>query len=483
MKRLMVALAILAAPAVWADEGQSKAYQPPVYDIKMPEELKLSPEAQLFQKVWASSEPVSLEEAMQLALTAHENLTEAQAAVDQALARVVQSRAAAQPQISVNVSHTEPLHFNTSLPAGLGGGGGAGAGALAFFLAAPEGPSERLQVSQLLYDFNRTRSAVKAAESRTRAARHGLEVTRRQLMFEVTNAYLEALRSEALAGVQLLTAENQALHVAEADELHKTGLGLPIDVVRAQTAYARAVQEYTQTRNQAVTAHVTLATLMGIDPRTPYKVEDPGSPFQIDRSLDSLVEQALKQRPALAQSEALVEAQQYSLENAEAGNRPRLTSSLTFTANQVLPQPSSENLSLMFNLEIPIFDGGLTRAQADEARAQLTSTQAQYSRLRRQVVSEVTQAYVLSQTARQRLTNVEFEVRGAEESVRVATGRYRLGLGRFIEVLDAERALASARTSQVDARTQLSQAHARLKLAVGDAVLSKSLPDPSVPEQ
>ena len=129
----------------------------------------------------------------------------------------------------------------------------------------------------------------------------------------------------------------------------------------------------------------------------------------------------------------------------------------------------------MLNLEIPIFDGGLTRAQTEEAQAGLVSAEAQLSRLERQVVQEVTNAYIQSQTASQRLHNVEYEVAGAEESVRVASGRYRLGLGRFIEVLDAERALATAMTNQVNARTQLRQAHASLKLAVGDAVLSKTI--------
>ena len=489
MKRHLYGVALwvaisMAVPAS-AEEDKVKAYQPPEYKVTVPEALKLTPQEALFKKRLSEVQqnaPVVLDEAVALALEAHENLIEAQAAVDQALAQVVQSRSAALPQIGINVTHTKPLYFNTALPAGLVNASGADAGALAFFLAPPEGPTERLQISQLLYDFNRTRSAVQAAEAQTKAAQHGLEVTRRQLIFEVTNAYLELLRTQALAKVQLLTAENQALHVTEARKLHETGLGLPIDVVRAQTAYANAVQQFAETRNQALAARVTLATLMGIDPRTPFQVEDPGSPFELTRSLDSLVGQALEQRPDLAQSKALVEAGEFALENARAGNRPRLSTSLTFTANQVLPQPASENLSLMLNLEIPIFDGGLTRAQTEQAEAVLRGNEAKLSRQQRQVVSEVTQAFVQSHTARQKLRNVEVEVSGAEESVRVASGRYRLGLGRFIEVLDAERALATARTSEVNAVTQLSQAHARLKLAVGDSAISKSLPEPA-PEE
>lgn len=457
----------LVSPAM--PEEESKGYTPPVYDVRMPSVVRVAPEG--LKVPLPHSEAVSLEEAVALSLAAHENITEAEAAVAQAQARVKQSRSGAQPQVAATIGHTKPLYFNTSLPASLQGSGGA----LDFFTAASEGPSERVQLTQLLYDFNRTRSAVKASESRTRAAEFALENTRHQLIYETTRSYLDVLQSQSLAEVRLLTVENQALHVEEARQLHSTGLGLPIDVVRAQTAYANAVQEFTETRNQALRARVGLASFMGIDPRTPFEVKETGAPHELTRDLDGLVEQALAKRPGLHQSQALLEAQKFTLENAQAGNRPRLTTSLSFTASQVLPQPSSENLSLMLNLEIPLFDGGLTKAQAAEAEAGVVSAQAQLSRQERMVIQEVTEAYIEHQTAVQKIRNVTFEVAGAQESVRVATGRYKLGLGRFIEVLDSEQALATARTNEVNARTALRQAHALLKLAIGDAVLSKSL--------
>lgn len=472
MRTLSKVLVLLLSLSALGLGDESKVYQPPDYKITIPKEVELDPTSQVFPL--PESDLVNLDEAIDLALSAHENLIEAQAAVDQALARAAQNRSAYFPQIGASATYTKPLYFNVALPAGISGAG-VDSGALAFFTNAPEGPSEQVQINQLLYDFNRTRSAVKAAKARTKASRHQLEATRHQLIFDVSRAYLELLRAQSLAEVALLTAENQALHIEEARKLHATGLGLPIDVVRAQTAYANAVQTFTQNRNQALTARVRLAALMGLDPRTPYAVEEPGAPKPLARELSQLVDQALGKRPTLLQSKALVTAQEYQVQNAKAGNKPRLTSTLGFTANQVSPQPQSENLSIMFNLEIPLFDGGLTKAQTAEARAGLTSAQAQLSRLERQVVEEVTTAYIARLTAQQKLTAVDIEVAGAKESVRVATGRYRLGLGRFIEVLDAEQALASARINQVNARTEMSEAHASLKLAIGDPVVSKTL--------
>ena len=152
MKRLphLILLAsLLLSPCAAEDSEKSEVYSPPVYNITLPAELQLMPG----QPVLSPSEitPVTLDEAVELSLNAHEDLTQAQAAVAQAVARVAQSRAAAQPQISARVSHTKPLYFNTAIPAGLSTG--PDLGALAFFTNAAEGPSESLTISQLLYQL------------------------------------------------------------------------------------------------------------------------------------------------------------------------------------------------------------------------------------------------------------------------------------------------------------------------------------------
>ena len=434
-----------------------EAYSPPIYDIQVPEKVEInSPELKLTAP---SAETVTIEESVAIALKNHENVTEAQAAVQQAVARTLQSKSARNPTVTASASYTHPVYFNVAAGDGFGG--------IPFFTQAPQGTQEQIVIRQLLFDFNRTRSAVKAAEARTIAARAGLEAARQQLAFEVRKAYLELLQSQRLAEVRLYALENQLIHVEQARKLHATGLGLPIDVVRTQTAYANAVQQFTETRNQALIDRVELASFMGIDPRTPFTIDTPNKAEKLPESLDALIELALKQRPGLKQSQAQIEAQKFTLENLKASNKPRISTSLSLSGNQVEPQPQTEQIALMLNLEWPLYDGGLARAQQAEAQAGLKANEAQLSRLQRQVTSDVTNAYIRKRTAEQKISNSEHEVKGAEESVRVASGRYKLGLGGILEVLDAEQALTVARTNQVNARTQLDQALVALEFVLG----------------
>lgn len=447
-------------------------YQPPVYEVTIPPEIKVTPPGWNLDLNSLPEAPLTIEEAVAFGLSHHENIIEAKAEVAQAVARVAQARSSALPDISANASYVEPLHFY-SAGGGFGdissipGLGDLGGGALAMFNQPSKGPQGGFEVRQLLFDFNRTRSAVKAAEAKTKAAEAGVERVKHELGFEIARSYLEFLQSRRLAEVRLLNAENQGAHVEEARRLHATGLGLPIDAVRAQTEYATAVYDFVEARNQALLHRVELATFMGLDPRTPFEVKPPEVRPAVEMDLEKLVEKALSDRPAIAESMAQVEAQKFTLDNKRAGNKPRISTSLKFQANRVAPQPQTDQLNLMLNLELPIFNGGLTLAEAREAQAGLTSVEAQLSRLQRQVISDVTLAFIKLETAEQSQGTTRIAVEGAEESVRVANGRYRLGLAGFLEVLDAEDALLTARTDQVNARAKLEQAYADLRLATG----------------
>lgn len=60
----------------------------------------------------------------------------------------------------------------------------------------------------------------------------------------------------------------------------------------------------------------------------------------------------------------------------------------------------------------------------------------------------------------------EAQVTNAQEALRLAEGRYRAGIGVFLDVLDAQTDLDGANTNRVNARTSLDRARAALAHAV-----------------
>ena len=73
--------------------------------------------------------------------------------------------------------------------------------------------------------------------------------------------------------------------------------------------------------------------------------------------------------------------------------------------------------------------------------------------IEQQVGLQVWTSYYALQTAMQRVTTSRDLLRDATESVDVAMGRYRAGIGNILDLLTAQAALENARAEEVQART------------------------------
>jgi outer membrane protein TolC len=103
----------------------------------------------------------------------------------------------------------------------------------------------------------------------------------------------------------------------------------------------------------------------------------------------------------------------------------------------------------------------------EETQANVRSALANLRQGEQTVGSEVVQAYLDVRTADQKVKAAAAEVANAEEGLGLATGRYQAGVAAYIEVIDAETALITAQTNQVNAVYGLSIARAALARALG----------------
>ena len=118
-------------------------------------------------------------------------------------------------------------------------------------------------------------------------------------------------------------------------------------------------------------------------------------------------------------------------------------------------------------LNLPIFEGRLTEGRIGEARAGLLIAEAQRDSLRQAIQLEVNQAYADYESASLRVEVMESSFRKAQENLGIAQGRYRAGVGPYIEVTDAQVAAIKAETDHEQARYDLELAVARLEAAIG----------------
>lgn len=417
------------------------------------------------------NEPLTADEAARIALRLQPDITVANADLLAAQGRRTQARSGLRPSFGITAGYTQQQSLSNT-----GGGGGAPGTPDTFSASSSNGLRVTATVRQLLFDFNRTRDAVRAATLREQAATANITRVQSDLVLTVKQAFYTFVENQRLVEVNNANLQNRQAQLALAQGRLQSGLGAPADVVRAQTAVAQSVFDLESARNNASTSRVNLALLMGVDPRTPLEAENSSEPGVTANDVNELVTTALTQRPETVQAQATLQAAQTDVSVARKTNRPSLGIGGSLGSRTPAFGFGNGSVRASLDLQWTPFDGGLTRGLVREAQAGVLAAQAELTRARQTIVSDVSQSYLNLRTSEQRVVAAEAGVANAEESVRIAEGRYRAGVAAFIEVTDAQTALITARTNRVNALSQVDQARAALRRALGETLPPAAIP-------
>ncbi len=406
----------------------------------------------------AAGQRLTVREAVQTALANHPDVALSRNDVQSAAGGVRVQRSGLGPTVTVSLSQQTQQSFALSSGSGAVGGAGNILG-----LAGSTGA----QAQQLLYDSGRTKDSMAAARHQLAAAEQSLESARNQTVLNVKRAFYQYLQYRRLTGVAGRQLKDQGTHLEEAQARYRARVAPWGDVARALASVASAQSSLAGAQRDELQARLNLAVAMGIDPRTPIEPaeEDEDAP---DLPAASLVERALSSRPEVVQVQATVAAAERTLSAAGKGNSPQLNAlaGLT-TSNSTLSSSANGQGYVGISLQFSPFDSGLVRGKVQEARASLESARTRMEATRRDITQAVLSVHLDLQAARQQAAATVVQVASAEESLRIAEGRYRAGQGTLLDVTDAQTALNEARVGQVNARAQISVAAATLSYQLG----------------
>jgi cobalt-zinc-cadmium efflux system outer membrane protein len=162
--------------------------------------------------------------------------------------------------------------------------------------------------------------------------------------------------------------------------------------------------------------------------------------------LPELRELVLRTHPAMAQSQADIQAASAKLEQEHRLRIPQPTLFAEFEN-----QPDLRFWRTGVTIPIPLWDR--RRGQIDESKAAISQTRAILDERRLELISATERGFEQYQLADQQATSLESgELRAAESAVDAAKAAYRFGERGIVEVLDAQRVLQSVRGDLVDAQ-------------------------------
>lgn len=321
-----------------------------------------------------------------------------------------------------------------------------------------------------LYAGGRNTAARDAAKAGTQAARQNAEAVRNALAFEVARAFHTVLKSREFmlateAGVRAFET-----NLATAQKRFHASTLLKSDILDVEVRLAQAREDNARARNANELATRALRNLLGIE-QGEFAVASSAPDIAVPESSD------FTRRPELSASYHRQRAAEAEVRRATSGYKPRVSAfgSVDYDYGTRTEGDGSSYTGGVL-LQWDLWDGLLTKAKRDEAKANLASTREEDRKLRLALDWELEQARIALREANERLAVTEKIVGQAGESVQLTRARFEQGMAVPTQLIDAETALISARVRRAEAESDRRIAVAAVRKALGLSQLESATP-------
>lgn len=326
----------------------------------------------------------------------------------------------------------------------------------------------RAFAQQTIYDRPSLRNLKSAAET-LKAVKLTAEDARNLVVQAVSNAYLAIITDSAR--VQAIQAEldtAQALFDRATDQ-KRAGTVPGIDVLRAEVELRTEQQRMVAQKNLVEKDKLSLARAIGLPTGQQFSVSDalPFAPLRI--ALDDLLKQAYDHRADYRAAEANVRAAEFALQSAHSEHWPEVVVQADYGDIGKTLANSHGSYDVVAGVRVPIYAGGRTRTDIDQAEAVLRNRKNAVEDLRGRIDYEVRSAVLDLQSAADQVAVAERNADLANQTLIQARDRFSAGVTDNIEVVQAQQLLASANDNYISSLNAHNAAKIALATALGVA--------------
>ena len=289
-------------------------------------------------------------------------------------------------------------------------------------------------------------------------------VTVNDLTLRVAGAFFDALAASEWVEVRRSVLEENQNQLKVSERRFEVGEVAIADVARWRAQVAAARQALVVAEGDAKLSLNRLELLVGADTIT--ELRSPG-PIPIPAGSDrELTSKAFGQRLEMLTLNHQLEAAGLYVKVAKGAWYPELEAVGQYF-QQKAGFPANDWASISLMLKVPIYDGGLTKAEVARAKEDLRSVELLDQTLRREITDQVVSAYLGYEAADAVLDAATERTNAARLAYRQVENAYRVGEASTTDLLNATTEATDAETSQIVARAQREYQAISLRYAVG----------------
>lgn len=432
--------------------------------------------------------PLRVDQAVQLALQRNARLRLAAADLAQADAGVARAGAAAAPSIELQAGATrsnDPLNvlgmklsqrnatfsdfgasqFLQALDAG--GDPGALAPDNLDHPAAADDFHTAVQAQWPLYTAGRVEGLREQAREQLAAARAGEVEARQRVVQEVVDSFDAVLSAQAFAGVA-----RQAMQAAQGDydtasSLLRAGVVVRSDVLSARLRLEGAQLSLAQAADAVQQAQDRLRVVLGLPQSQSLQLEG-GVDVPMPQGDPQLwTRDAIERNPAIQALRHQLEAAGGGVQVARSQLYPQVGAVASVDTHDADPGFGAHSYTIGAQLRWTLFDGGVARADVDQALADRMRAQARLDAAEEQLAAQIREGWRQALDAQRTRVERELAVQQAQEATRIVQRRYADGVGTLVDLQQSQAQLDRARADLILARHRVQVQRVALRLALG----------------
>lgn len=429
----------------------------------------------------AAAEPVpehpslTLDEALAIAYETNPQLAAAQTGLRATDEQVAQANGAWRPSVSVGATYGVSKYFFPAIPIDPSG----------TVSSVTDHPlNGQAVITQPIFRSGRTVAEISRAKALVRAGRAELTATEQTVILTAATAYMNVVRDTAIVDLRQHNVEVLKRQRDSTQLEFKAGSLTRTDVAQSDARLATARSDLTTAQGQLATSRADFVQAIGRQAETLQS--DPGLP-KLPATSDDVLGLALRQNPALVSAQANERAAGYAVDDAWGALGPTfsiqgeyqysqsaLNSVQGFGANGPPESQTNHALTVVGQLNVPIYQAGVEEATVRQARELHAQTQLNVAAADRQVRDAVEAAWSAFQSALGTIDSNRATEKADEIAFEGVSKEQQVGGRTVLDVLNAEQELLNAQVALVSSQRNAVVAAYQV-LAAGGALTAKGL--------
>jgi outer membrane protein TolC len=282
-------------------------------------------------------------------------------------------------------------------------------------------------------------------------------------------AYVQLAQARELAALLATSRDTVGRHVATARAYVEQGMLVRSELLRAEVELARLEDLLAEAQGGARLAETALSFRLGADLGETWELAPLPDAVLAPGEVAAWVAEG-GSRADLAAAKEMVEAGKLEESVRRAAAMPRVGVVLRHDRYDDFPFGVNGGSSAVLAMAgIDLWNGGRHRAAADAARAEAEAGERDVERMERGIRLAVEQAWERLSTALARMATAARSLDAAREAERIVSERFRAGVVKTLDLLDATTARREAETREVVARADAHLAALKLVFEAGKA--------------